>query len=494
MDLQWHDGDSEARFSAYVEALSPCLRHADRVAPFRSYCTGLLLPGKRKSVEPMAARLRPDRTSAEHQSLLHFVGQSPWHHEALLAAVRASVLPVITADHQIEAWIVDDTGMPKKGKHSVGVARQYCGQLGKQDNCQVAVSLSVATSQSSLPVAWQLYLPQSWCGDGAAEVARRRAAKVPDDIVFRTKPEIAFGQITSALAAGIAPGVILADAAYGNSSAFRDGLTAAGLTFMVGVQGTLTAWPPGLAPVVASLPGPGRPSRHLRRGGDGAPAAQVAALAEALPAEAWREVAWRQGAAEELSSRFAALRVRPAQGDLRGEHRDDHRSEPRAEQWLLIEWPLEDGEGMKFWFSTLPAETSIKRLVYVAKLRWLIERDYQELKQEVGLGDYEGRSWRGFHHHGALCIAAYGFLIAEKAALPPSAPETAWLVKTPELPHDYRPRGGADPNRTSCAPLNRNTTRQDCPGAGEKPAPMSMLQQDHKTSIQWVTPFMTQQD
>ena len=484
MDLQWHDGDSEARFSAYVEALSHCLGHADRVAPLRSYCTGLLLPGGRKSVEPMAARLRPERTSAEHQSLLHFVGQSPWDHQALLGAVRASVLPVLAAAAPIEAWIVDDTGMPKKGKHSVGVARQYCGQLGKQDNCQVAVSLSVASGTTSLPVAWQLYLPKSWCGDGAEEVARRRAAKVPEGIVFRTKPEIALEQITSALTAEIAPGVVLADAAYGNSSAFRDGLTALGLSFMVGVQGTLTAWPPGPTPVVAALGGRGRPSRHLRRDSADAGPAQVSALAENLPNEAWREVAWREGTAEELRSRFAALRVRPAQGDLRGDHRDGHRPEPRPEQWLLFEWPHEEGERLKYWFSNLPAETPLERLVYVAKLRWLIERDYQELKQEVGLGDYEGRSWRGFHHHGALCIAAYGFLIAEKAALPPSAPKTAWLVKAPALPDGYRPRGGADPNRTACAQLNRHPAAADRPGACRKTTPMSMLHQDHRTSIQ----------
>jgi SRSO17 transposase len=206
-------------------------------------------------------------------------------------------------------------------------------------------------------------------------------------------------------------------------------------------------------------------------------------LAKNLPAEAWREMAWREGAAEKLSSRFAALRVRPAQGDLRGEHRDGHRSEPREEQWLLIEWPHEDGEGMKFWFSNLPAETPLEHLLHVAKLRWLIERDYQELKQEVGLGDHEGRSWRGFHHHGALCIAAHGFLIAEKAALPPSAPETAWLVKAPALPHGYRPRGGADPNRTPCAPLNRHPAAAHRPGARGKTAPMSMLYQDHRASI-----------
>lgn len=187
MDLQWRDGDSEARFGGYVEELSRVMSHADRVAPFRSYCTGLLLPGKRKSVEPMAARLRPDRTSAEHQSLLHFVGQSPWDEVALLRAVRAAVLPVLTAAGPVAAWIVDDTGFPKKGRHSIGVARQYCGQIGKQDNCQVAVSLSVATASASLPVAWRLYLPEAW----AADSERRAKAGIPEEVTFRTKPQIA---------------------------------------------------------------------------------------------------------------------------------------------------------------------------------------------------------------------------------------------------------------------------------------------------------------
>lgn len=481
MDLQWHDGDSGARFSAYVEALSSCLGHADRVAPFRSYCTGLLLPGDRKSVEPMAARLRPDRTSAEHQSLLHFVGQSSWNDGALLGAVRASVLPIMTARQPIEAWIVDDTGFPKKGRHSVGVARQYYGQLGKQDNCQVAVSLSVATCVASLPIAWQLYLPASW----AEDEARRETAKVPDEIGFRTKPEIALEQVTSALAEGIAPGVVLADAGYGNTAAFRDGLAALGLAFVVGVSGTATVWPPGLTPAVPPAGGRGRPPKRLRRGGDDAPVSQVAALAENLADEAWREVSWREGAAEELSSRFAALRVRPAQGDHR-------RDEPRPEQWLLVEWPHDDAERTRFWFSTLPADTPIERLVYLAKLRWLIERDYQELKQELGLGHYEGRGWRGFHHHGALCIAAYGFLIAEKAALPPSAPEAAWLVKAPALPAGYRPRDSANPNRATCAPLNCHTATSHRARPGASLAPMSMLHANHRTAIQCRILFMTQ--
>lgn len=468
MDLQWRDGDSEARFSAYVEHLSGCLGHADRVEPFRHYCTGLLLPGPRKSVEPMAARLRPDRTSAEHQSLLHFVGQSTWDEEALLRAVRESVLPVMTERHRIEAWIVDDTAFPKKGGHSVGVARQYCGQLGKKENCQVAVSLSLATAEASLPVAWQLYLTEGW----AADAARRRKAKVPDTVGFQSKPEIALSQITSALAAGLAPGVVLADAGYGHSSRFRDGLAALDLTFMVGVKSTTAVWLPGISPAVPASSGPGRPAKRLRRGGDDAPVEQVAALCESLPAEAWRTVTWRQGTAEVLRSRFAALRVRPAQGDHR-------RSTPRPEHWLLVEWPVDEAKPSKFWLSNLPAKTPIKRLVRLAKLRWLIERDYLELKQELGLGHYEGRGWPGFHHHGALCIAAYGFLIAERAALPPSAEKTARLVQVAELPDGYRPRGSPAAHRAARDLLDRNAAKTHRTGPGPAPTKVPVLQPTH---------------
>ncbi len=481
MDLQWRDGDSEARFSAYVEHLSACLGHADRVEPFRSYCTGLLLPGDRKSVEPMAARLCPERTSAHHQALLHFVGQSPWDEKVLLRAVRGVVLPIMTQGQPIEAWIVDDTGFPKKGHHSVGVARQYCGQLGKQDNCQVAVSLSVATSEASLPVAWQLYLPEAWAEDGE----RRKKAKVPRTVGFQTKPEIALGQIESALAEDIAPGVVLADAGYGNSSAFCDGLAELGLEFIVGVSRRATVWPQGTTPAVPTPSGRGRRPKRLRRGGDDAPVEQVAALAASLPAEAWQEVNWREGAAEALASRFAALRVRPAQGDHR-------RSEPRPEQWLLAEWPHDEARPTKFWFSNLPADTPIERLVWLAKLRWLIERDYLELKQELGLSHYEGRGWPGFHHHGALCIAASGFLIAEKAAIPPSTPKTPRLVQAPELPAGDRPRGSPHSNRATCTLLDRNTATTHRPRPGAKPAPMSMLRPDHQTSIQCSGQSMTQ--
>jgi SRSO17 transposase len=240
-----------------------------------------------------------------------------------------------------------------------------------------------------------------------------------------------------------------------------------------------------MTPVVPTGRGRGRRPKRLRRGGDAAPVVQVAALTKSLPAEAWQAVSWREGTAEILTSRFAALRVRPAQGDHR-------RSTPRPEHWLLAEWPRDEAEPTKFWFSNLSADTPIQQLVRLAKLRWLIERDYLELKQELGLGHYEGRGWPGFHHHGALCIAAYGFLVAEKAAIPPSAKETARLVQAPELPAGHRPRGSPDPNRATCAPVDRHTTTKDRPRPGAKPAPMPLLHTDHPTAIQCRKRSMTQ--
>jgi len=445
MDLTWTNGDSEARFAQYVEGLAGCLGHKDRIEPFRRYCVGLLLPGDRKSVEPMAARLNPARTAAEHQSLLHFVGQSPWKAEALLDAVREQVLPVMTASAPVSAWIVDDTGFPKKGPHSVGVARQYCGQLGKQDNCQVAVSLSVATADASLPIAWRLYLPEAW----ASDAERRTAAKVPQDVTFKTKPEIALDQVRAAQAAGVPPGVILADAGYGNASTFRDGLTALALAYVVGIQGNTLVWPPGVTPEIPPRSGRGRKPTRLRSPGDDAPAVQVQVLAKALPQTAWQEICWREGSAEPLRSRFAAVRVRPAQGDAR-------RAEARPAEWLLIEWPQEAEEPLKYWLSTLPEDTPLADLVETAQQRWRIERDYQDLKQELGLGHYEGRGWLGFHHHAALCIAAYGFLVAERAAFPPSGDPATRIVQVPAVSEAGGRRNPAGKAGTPCPQLRRN--------------------------------------
>jgi SRSO17 transposase len=439
------DTGIEAAFGAYVEKLIGVIGHADRAEPLKDYCLGLMLPVERKSVEPLAAVTAPARVSAKHQSLLHFVGQAPWSDAALLGQVREAVQPLIERHGPIEAWIIDDTGFPKKGRHSVGVARQYCGQLGKQDNCQVAVSLSIANAGASLPIAYRLYLPEPWANDPA----RRAKAKVPQEIAFQTKPAIALDQIRAAQAAGVAPGVILADAGYGVDGAFRSGLTALGLGYVVGVQPHLSVWRPGEVPLP---PGPrgkrGRPSSRVGRSPDHAPVS-AKALALELPPEAWRTIGWREGTNVDLRSRFAAVRLRPAS-------RDYTLAEPRAEEWLLIEWPEGDAEPLKYWLSTLAADTAIEHLVTTAKLRWRIERDYQELKQELGLGHYEGRGWRGFHHHASLCIAAYGFLISQREAIPPSEPDKTQNRQKPGLPNGYRPRGSPDPARATRIRFDRN--------------------------------------
>src|SRR6267143_721576 len=237
-------GDSETRFAAYVAGLGRVIGHADRVGPLRDYCTGLILPGERKSVEPMAAKTAPARTAAQHQSLLHFVGVAAWPDQKVLAKVREMVLPAIQQHGPIEAWIIDDTAFPKQGKHSVGVHHQYCGQLGKQANCQVTVSLSIANHSASLPVAYRLYLPQDWTKDRA----RRKKAGVPRDIGFKTKPEIALEQIQRACEAGLPRGVALMDAAYGVDSRLRTGMTALGVSYVVGIQPKLLVWPPGTGP------------------------------------------------------------------------------------------------------------------------------------------------------------------------------------------------------------------------------------------------------
>jgi SRSO17 transposase len=427
----------EPRFAAYLEALSGVLGHADRIAPLRAYCTGLLLPGARKSIEPMAAWLAPARVQATHQALHHFVAKGEWSDHALLARVRGEVLPVIESQGPIQAWIVDDTGFPKKGRHSVGVGRQYCGQIGKQDNCQVAVTLSVANTQASLPVAYRLYLPEAW----AQDVERRSKAGVPEEICFQTKPEIALDQIRAALADQVPPGLVLADAGYGIDTAFRTALTALGLRYSLGVQSSTSLWPPGTAPLPPKpWSGRGRPPTRVRRSPEQKPLS-AEKLARSLPPPVWQRVTWRAGTNGLLTSRFAAVRVRPA-------HRDEQRHEPRPEEWFLIEWPEGEDAPTKYWLSTLPPETPLAELVSQTKLRWRIERDYQELKQEIGLGHYEGRSWRGFHHHASLCIAAYGFLVSERGRFPPSEPEITQRQAL-ALPTDYRPRGAPDPARAA---------------------------------------------
>src|SRR3954467_14091869 len=298
----------ERRLQAYLARLAEGLGHADRKERVVGYCTGLLLPGERKSVEPMAARLDPAHVSSLHQASHHFVATAPWSDAAVLAAVREQVLPALTRRGPVTAWIVDDTAFPKKGRHSVGVARQYCGQLGKQENCQVAVSLSVANERASLPIAFDLHLPEDWAGDPA----RRARAGVPQEVVFRTKPAIALGQIRRALADGVPPGVVLGDAGYGIDTDFRTALTALALPYVLGGQSTVGVWPPGHGPLPPEpRSGRGRPPKLRRRDAEHQPLA-AKELALALPPSAWRTVGWREGSRGELRGRFAAVRGRPS--------------------------------------------------------------------------------------------------------------------------------------------------------------------------------------
>jgi SRSO17 transposase len=429
-------GTQEDRFAAYIQSLAQAAGHLDRHEPLKAYCKGLLLPIERKSVEPMAARLAPDNVRAMHQSMHHLVATAPWEDGDLLKEIRSQVLPTMMKQSAVEAWVIDDTGFPKKGKHSVGVGHQYCGQLGKSDNCQVAVSLSVTTRHSSLPVAWQLYLPKDWAGDRK----RRQKAGVPQDVWFQTKPEIALRQIQAAVAQGIPQGPVLADAAYGSDSRLRKGITELGLDYVLGVQSSMSVWKPGEAPLAdkrAKAYGPdplkGRTKNHRP--------VSTKDVALALADSAWKVVTWREGTRNELQSRFAAVRLRPA-------HRDYLMPEPYPLEWLLIEWPKGEPEPTKYWLATLPEETTLKELVRIAKHRWIIERDYQELKQELGLGHYEGRGWRGFHHHATLCIAAYGFLVAERNRFSPSARVGNVGLRVPTFSEIFIPRG-AVPTRTA---------------------------------------------
>ncbi len=420
------------RFESYINVLSSVLGHKDRLIPFKSYCTGLLLPGDRKSVEPMAARISPLNVSRSHQTLHHFVASAPWKDRPVLTAVAEYVLPGMKKHDGTKAWIVDDTGIPKKGKHSVGVARQYCGILGKQENCQVAVSLSIANEAASLPVAYDLYLPEDW----AKDLKRRGNVGIPEDVVFRRKWEISLEQIKQAkeLEYSLAP--VVADAGYGNITDFRLKIRSLGLEYMVSVQLSTTVWPEGMGPLLPRKKRTkiGRPRSNLRRSSKHQPIS-VFELAKSLQPEAFQIVRWREGSRGMMQSRFAAVRVRAS-------HRDMWQPEPHPEEWLLIEWPQGEKEPRKYWLSSLPKDKFLEDLVKLAMIRWRIEHDYEELKSEIGLDHFEGRSWRGFHHHATLCIAAYGFLVAERLRFSPLRNISRQnIFEEFPVPQDYVPRG-----------------------------------------------------
>lgn len=429
---------SMKKLSTYLEYLCEGLGHINRHQPMINYCSALMLSLERKSVEPMAAAVDPHNVRSQHQSLHHFVADSKWSDRTILDKCWAWVESRMDADEP-RYWIVDDTGIPKKGKHSAGVSHQYCGQLGKSANCQVAVSLSIATEKASLPVDYRLYLPKAWLEDSE----RCKGVGIPDEIQFLTKPEIALAQIQSAYERNVLPGVVLADAGYGNNTAFREGLDALGLQYIVGVNPSTSIWPPGVKPLAPKPKVSGtrgrESSRHRFAKGHEPQSCEQVALA--VDDDEWEFIEWREGTNETLSGWFTALRVRAA-------HRDHKKSVLRDEQWLLVEWPEEEQAPTKYSLSTLPATASLQELVYNVKMRWRIERDYQELKDELGLNHYEGRNWRGFHHHASLCIAAYAFLVAERLAAPDGQKKNT-VQKKPALPKDYIPRGSPQ-SPTSC--------------------------------------------
>ena len=369
------------------------------------YITGLLLDGERKSIEPIAARLVDDAAQIEamRQRLQQCVVVSAWDEATIFARLAQTLdreLPEVTA------FVVDDTGFPKKGRYSVGVARQYSGTLGRTDNCQIATSLHLAGERGSGCIGMRLYLPEAWASDRA----RCRAAGVPETIAFAPKWQHALDLLDAALAAGVRRHVVLGDAAFGEVTPFRDALAARGLAYVLRVPHNLVAWPPGTRFRVPARRGAtGRPRSTPRPLTPTTPLT-LATIAAALP---HRRVTWREGSRGRQASRFSAVRVRLA-------HRHAEGAGPGPEVWLLSEWPRNEPAPIKYYLSSLPATTPLRTLVRFGKLRWRIERDYQELKGELGLDHFEGRTWNGFHHHVALCAAAHAFLALRRALFPPA--------------------------------------------------------------------------
>ena len=356
------------------------------------YVRGLLLDGERKSIAPMAARLPEGNV----QALQQLIGQSPWPWAPVWARLARRMTAELTPD---PVWVIDDTGFPKQGRHSVGVARQYSGTLGKTGNCQVAVSLHQVGPEAGTILGWRLYLPESW----APDAPRRAAAGIPASVVFRTKWQLALDLIDAAHAWGLPDRVVLADAGYGDATEFREGLAARRLPYVVGVPSPLGVWtkPPQVPKLKAR--GRGRPPSAYHYGEQRPQSVREVAA----KARGWKQVRWREGTKGWRESRFYACRVQPSHGFNEGRP-------PPKEVWLLVEWPSTEKEPTKYFLGDLPAHYTLRRLVRITQARWRIEQDYQQLKEELGLDHYEGRSWAGWHHHVTLVMLAHAFLNLEK--------------------------------------------------------------------------------
>lgn len=355
------------------------------------YIRGLLLNGERKSVEPLADR----SDEGNVQALQQFVGQSPWEWMRLWERLGKRMTAELEPD---PVWIIDDTGFPKQGKHSVGVERQYSGTLGKVGNCQVAVSLHHVGEQGSTVLGWRLYLPESWTKD----LKRRKEAGIPEGTVFKTKWQLSLEMIDQVRAWGLANRIVIADAGYGDTTEFRDELEARQLAYVVGVSSAMGVWTKAPKAEIPRYRGRGCPPTRFAYGKQRPISAQDAAI----QAQGWKTIRWRQGTKGWLESRFVALRVQPSHGFVRGQR-------PHKEVWLLIEWPESEKEPTKYFLCDLPTTYTLRRLVRLAKCRWKIEQDYQQLKEELGLDHYEGRSWIGWHHHATLVMLAHAFLTLE---------------------------------------------------------------------------------
>jgi len=400
----------ERSLEGFADSLFEGMGRPERRRAMAWYLQGLLLDGARKSIEPMAARLVDDPTEIEamRQRLQQCVSVSAWSDDEIRARVARKVEAELP---DIEALVIDDTGFPKQGKHSVGVARQYSGALGRTGNCQVAVSLHLAGERGSCCIGMQLYLPEEWTKD----VKRCREVGVPDDVSFQRKWEIGLRLLDEAARWGTTKRLLLVDAGYGEITEFREAIGNQGYPYIVGMGGDPVVWMPGTAPHHPAdwqrPRGHSGPARTRFRDGKHAPVSLLE-LAQSLGPKACRTIRWREGAKGTQRSRFNAIRVRTA-------HKHKQGRAPGPEEWLLYEWPADEAEPTKFWLSNLPANTPLKELVRLAKLRWRVERDYQELKEEIGLDHFEGRTWRGFHHHVTLCAAAHAFLALNRALSPP---------------------------------------------------------------------------
>jgi len=398
----------EGALTSYLDGLFEGIGRSERREALRFYAAGLLLDGERKSMVPMASRLVDDEgeIQAMRQRLQECVAVSVWSESELwnrLANHLEEKLP------DIEAFVIDDTGFPKKGKHSVGVQRQYSGTLGRVDNCQVAVSTHLAGQRGSACIGMNLYLPDSWANDSA----RRKKAGVPTEVEFREKWKIALEQLDRALNAGVRQHVVLADAGYGDNTQFREELSARGLHWLLSISPTIVVWPPEAKLRTPPASKTGRPPTRLRD--EQNPPRSVEKVSRGLR---YDKVRWREGSKDWQSGHFAAVRVHTA-------HRHSVGAPPGPCVWLLVQRPNKEGEPWKYWLSSLPEDTTLSKLVRLAKLRWRVERDYQEMKGEVGLDHYEGRTWSGFHHHVALVGVAHAFLALRRALFPPHKMDTA---------------------------------------------------------------------